>query len=71
MGLFIEMQLIFAEVSFRVRYGASYVRSLRKIGVNLYRRRRHPHNLHGLGRASGGWICAAHTYPAQHITNGG
>ena len=30
---------LFAEVSFRVRYGAPRMRSLRKIGVNLYRRR--------------------------------
>ena len=30
--------LIFAEVSFRVRYGAPQVRSFRKFRVNLYRR---------------------------------
>ena len=30
---------IFAEVTFRVRYGAPLVRSLRQFGVNLYRRR--------------------------------
>ena len=38
MGLFAATQFIFAEVSFRVRYGALLVRSLRKIKVNLYRK---------------------------------
>ena len=38
MGLFIGMQFVFAEVSFRVRYGAPKVKSLRKIRVNLYLR---------------------------------
>ena len=33
--------LIFARVSFRVRYGALQVRSLRKFSVNLYRRTPH------------------------------
>ena len=38
MGLFAAMHVGFAEVSFRVRYGAPYVRGLRKCRVNLYRR---------------------------------
>ena len=38
MELFARCIWILAEVSFRVRYGAPSVSSLRKIGVNLYRR---------------------------------
>ena len=34
-GILIEMQFDFADVSFRVRYAAPKVRSLRKVGVNL------------------------------------
>ena len=34
--------MIFAEVSFRVRYGAPQVRSLTKFGVNLYRKTPQP-----------------------------
>ena len=41
MGLFAAMKFVFSEVSFRVRHGAPYVRSLKTIGVNLYRRTPH------------------------------
>ena len=38
MGLFIGMHFVFAEVIFRVKYGAPKVRSLRETRVNPYRR---------------------------------
>ena len=56
-----EGNFIFAEVSSAVRYGAPYVRSPRKIWVNLYCRRPQRPNLVQAcpprdGRRRGGWV---------------